>query len=277
MTDRRTDSFTIALAQMDIAKGDVERNVAHMQVLAAEAAAAGAAMLLLPELWSTAYDLENAARHARTTRTLVLPALDRAAREHGLFIAGSVLLDDELGRVSNSALVTGPLGIVGEPYRKIHLFGPMAESRHLSAGDATVVCVLPWCDAGLAICYDLRFPEMFRAYTDQGVELILMPAEWPSARREHWQTLVRARAIENLCFVAACNRIGNTNDTDFGGGSMLVGPWGDVVIDAGDRAGLSVATVDMNVVRSARTAFPALADRRPECFATHHTTGARTP
>ena len=266
--DGSTNEMILALAQVDLAKGDVERNVAMAGELAAEAAAGGASLLLLPELWSTAYDLERATEHARSSRAIVLPAIEKLAREHELYIAGSVLLDDERGEgpVFNTAIICGPGGWVGDAYRKIHLFGPMNETDHLAAGDAPVVCTLPWGDVGLAICYDLRFPELFRMYADRGVALLLLPAEWPAVRQDHWNTLVRARAIENQCFVAACNRVGVTDGTEFRGGSMVVGPWGETVIAAHDREGIHFATIDISAVNAARSRLPVLADRRPDIY-----------
>ena len=110
-----------------------------------------------------------------------------------------------------------PEGRLAASYSKIHLFRLMDEDQYLAAGTAGVLHELPWGCAGLAICYDLRFPELFRRYALEGARLLILPAAWPHPRRMHWRTLLRSRAIENQCFVAACNRVGTTDDVSFFG------------------------------------------------------------
>ncbi|MCS7040082.1 MAG: carbon-nitrogen family hydrolase, partial [Caldilineales bacterium] len=120
---------------------------------------------------------------------------------------------------------------------------------------------------GLAICYDLRFPELFRLYALAGAQLILIPSEWPHPRLAHWRTLLRARAIENQCFVAAVNRVGSDRANTFCGHSALIDPWGETVVEADDASvQLLTATVDFALVDDVRRRIPALADRRPECY-----------
>ena len=118
----------------------------------------------------------------------------------------------------------------------------------------------------LAICYDLRFPEMWRRYADAGAQLVLIPAEWPARRVEHWRLLLRARAVENQFFVAGCNRAGADGDVEFGGHSAAVDPWGQVLVAGGVEPGLFVASLDLDEVARGRSTFPFLADRRPEVY-----------
>ena len=131
-------------------------------------------------------------------------------------------------------------------YRKIHLFRLFDEHKWLGEGEAPTMMDLPWGRAGLSICYDLRFPELFRRYAvEHGAELILICAEWPLVRVEHWRALLIARAIENQCFVAATNSCGDTGGTVFGGHSMIVDPWGAVIAEAGEDESLVTAEVDL--------------------------------
>jgi predicted amidohydrolase len=127
----------------------------------------------------------------------------------------------------------------------------------------------------LAICYDLRFPELFRGYALGGARLIVIPAQWPAPRIDHWRTLLRARAIENQCFVAGCNRVGTDPDNTFGGASAVIGPWGELLVEGGDQAALLVARITPAKVDEARRRIPVLSDRRPDRYVTSHTTQPR--
>ena len=149
-------------------------------------------------------------------------------------------------------------------YRKMHLFRLFQEDRYLQAGSSWLTMDLPWGLTGVAICYDLRFPELFRALADEGALLVLIIAEWPLERIDHWRTLVRARAIENQMYIAAVNSAGETGDTVFGGHSMIVDPWGKVVVEAGEEPMLLTGEVDLDTVESFREDIPILDDRRTD-------------
>jgi predicted amidohydrolase len=142
----------------------------------------------------------------------------------------------------------------------------MGEVEHMAPGDALPVYDLPWGRTALAICYDLRFPELWRRYLESGARLILIPAEWPARRVEHWQLLLRARAIENQLFVVGCNRAGSDADGEYGGYSAAVDPWGKVLVEGGSEPGLFFCNLDLDEVARSRTLFPWLQDRRPEVY-----------
>jgi omega-amidase len=231
--------LTIALAQMAIASGRLEDNATTAHHQAAQAAARGARLLLLPELWYTGY------------------------------VAGTALEANPSGRPYNTAALFDPAGNRVGAYRKVHLWAPMGEAEHMSAGADLPVFDLPWGRTALAICYDLRFPELWRRYAEAGAQLVLIPAEWPARRVEHWRLLLRARAVENQFFVAGCNRAGGEpgaqpDATRFGGHSAIVDPWARVLVEGDSDPGLFLATVDMEEVTRARHLFPFMADRRPE-------------
>ena len=254
--------LTISLAQMDVALGQPEANFARARELAAEAKRRGSDVLVLPELWATGYDLENAAQHASSTDEGLFARTADLAREQGLYIVGS-LLEARGSRCYNTAHIFSPSGELVGLYRKIHLFAPMEEDRYLSAGDDAPLFDLPWGRSALAICYDLRFPELFRRYTLAGARIVFMPAEWPRPRLAHWRTLLAARAIENQVFVIACNRVGG----EFCGHSAIYDPWGEAVAEAGQAEILLTAGIDLDLVEEVRQRFPVLADRRPELYA----------
>ncbi len=264
-----TARLHVAAAQMDVRLGDLDANLERARRLVTDARAQGAELVLLPELWSTGYDLEHAPAHAARNQSVVLPALASLAERHGICIAGSLLLGDGLGRVRNTAVVHGPDGSVISEYAKIHLFALMAENRYLAAGDAAPTFSLAGSTAASAICYDLRFPELFRSYALEGARVVLLPAEWPAVRVAHWRTLVCARAIENQFFIVACNRAGTSGSTTFAGHSMIVDPWGKVLAEAGDGESLLVETLELGRVDEARSQIDILGDRRADLYGAH--------
>jgi omega-amidase len=257
----------VAIGQMDIALGDPEANLRTVQTLAAQAADAGAELLMLPELWGSGYMLERAEELADELNTGLFGAVATLARHHRLAICGSLLeWDNNTNQAYNTATLYDADGVLRGYYRKIHLIGLMDEDRYLGAGDQAVVLDLPWGKTGLSICYDLRFPELFRHYALNGGGIILMPSEWPTPRIEHWRTLLKARAIENHCFVVACNRVGADRANTFGGCSAAIDPWGTVLVEADTTPQLLLATLDLEQVEKARTFLTVLQDRRPDVY-----------
>jgi len=261
-------ALTIALAQMAITPGRPDLNEAEARRLATQAAAAGAGLLLLPELWPTGYDLDRAADYAAPLDSGHFALMADIARACQLYVLGTALEANPAGLPYNTAALYTPAGQRAASYRKVHLFPPVGEVEYLSPGDALPVFDLPWGRTALAICYDLRFPEMWRRYTQAGAQLILIPAEWPIRRVEHWRLLLKARAVENQLFVAGCNRAGEGPDIQdrFGGYSAAVDPWGRVLSEGDLEPGLFLATLDLAEVDHCRQLFPCLDDRRPEVY-----------
>lgn len=261
-----TQSIRIALAQFDVKSGDTDVNLATASKYVRLAARRGANLVVLPELWSSGYDLERSQMHARTSQEKVLPALTHLARQHSLYILGSVLRANARQEVFNSAVLLDPGAGPARVYRKIHLFGPMLENQFLTRGRTTPIFHLPFGKVALAICYDLRFPELFRKYALKGTQLVILCAQWPAARLEHWRTLVRARAIENQFFVVACNRVGTSQETRFGGYSMIVDPWGNILREGTGEAALLMADIDFGAVNESRSRISSLSDRQPALY-----------
>lgn len=256
----------ISLGQMDVRLGEPEVNLAKVAEMTAEAARRGSHVVVFPELWSTGYDLENGGRHATAVTEGVFAKTAALARQHGIAILGSCLSDLGDGGVGNTAVYfNGDGRILGE-YSKTHLFRLMDEDQFLTAGERLTLVDTGWAKAGLGICYDLRFPELFRAYALAGAEILFLPSEWPHPRLLHWRTLLRARAIENQMFVAACNRVGESKGTRFFGHSCIFDPWGEVVVEAGEEEMLVTAVIDLAKTAEVRAKIPVFADRRPEIY-----------
>lgn len=258
--------ITIALAQMDIALGKPEQNAATARMLAVKAAAQGADLLLLPELWATGYDLSRVGEYTAAVDAGHFALMADLARTQQLYVAGTALEANPHGKPFNTAALYGPDGARLGTYRKVHLWAPLGEVEHMTAGDSLPVFDLPWGRMALAICYDLRFPEVWRRYADEGAQLVLIPAEWPVRRVEHWRLLLRARAVENQYFVIGCNRAGRDLDGEFGGHSAAVDPWARVLVEGGAGPGLFLVTLDLDEVARSRRLFPFLEDRRPEAY-----------
>lgn len=220
---------------------------------------------VLPELWIPgAFDLPLARDVAAPLDSPVIERIQAmAAAAHTWVHAGSYaeLLPD--GRTFNTAVLIGPDGGIVATYRKRHLFGfATGERTIITAGDALVVAETPLGHTGIATCYDLRFPEMFRDLVDAGATTFLLASGWPTPRIEHWRVLARARAIEDLAWVVACNGVGSHAGITLGGHSMVVDPQGNVVAEAGDDETVLYADVEPGRSQEWRDAFPVLDDRR---------------
>lgn len=258
--------ITISLAQMDIVTGQVGKNLASAEAMVAEAARRGSELVLLPELWSTGYDLENAAKHAAPLDGGIFAETAALAARHNIHVAGSCLAIIGPSAFGNTLVCFGPTGNRLGVYSKAHLYRLMDEDKFLTAGEQTTMIELPWGTAGLAICYDLRFPEIFRKYALGGATLVILPAEWPRPRLTHWRTLLRARAIENQMFVIACNRVGQTPSDDFPGHSAVIDPWGEAIVEGGRDEELLTAEIDLEEVDRFRNKIPVFQDRRPDLY-----------
>ena len=252
----------LALVQMDLAWEDVAENHRRARKHLEEASRRGARLALLPEMFCTGFSMESD-RIAQPPGGPSETFLRSTAKELGLSILASV---PEAGqpRPRNMAILAGPDGAVTR-YAKIHPFTFGGEDRVYTGGDRIVTVPIDGVRVTPFVCYDLRFPEPFRLAADD-TDLFALVANWPEARREHWRTLLRARAIENLCYVAGVNRVGEGGELRYAGDSVVVSPWGEVLVEGAADEAVLVCDVDPAIVRDARARFPALRDRRPEAY-----------
>jgi predicted amidohydrolase len=219
---------------------------------------------VLPELWIPgAFDLPLAREVAAPLDSPVLQRIREMAANAGTWVhAGTYAERLPDGRTFNTAVLIGPDGEIIATYRKRHLFGFADGERTLiTAGDGLVVAETPLGATGLATCYDLRFPEMFRDLVDAGAETFLLASGWPTPRIGHWRVLAQARAIEDQAWVVACNGVGSHADITLGGHSIVVDPQGSIVAEAGDEETVLYADVEPGRARGWREAFPVLGDR----------------
>lgn len=251
--------------QFNIALGEVDHNLAQALGALRRVRAQDCRLAVLPEMWSTGYAYKNLPTLAEETPR-VLRVLEGISAELGMVVVGSLPEKDQ-GTIYNTAYVVDSGRVVGS-YRKLHLFSTMGEDRFLGAGDETLVVPTSVGKLGVAICYDLRFPELFRKLALEGAEILCLPAEWPKPRQEHWRTLLRARAIENQMFVVAANCCGIQGKLDFFGMSMVLSPWGEPLAEAGEENAEPIAILDFKEMEDYRFRIPCFADRRPEIYGT---------
>jgi predicted amidohydrolase len=254
----------VAAIQWEI-RADEARDARLDRALAevAEAAADGARLVVLPELWRTGFFAFD--RWEADAEPLDGPtgrALARAAHEAGIWLVGGSLVERAAGGLHNTTAVWNPDGERVAAYRKIHLFGVRSrEAELLAPGREPVVFDLDGATIGLATCFDLRFPELFRALLDRGAEAFVVVAAWPAERVATWRTLLAARAIESQAAVVGCNAAGRPGSAAYAGRSALVDAWGTVVAELGEEPGTLRAGLDVGAVRAARREFPVLACR----------------
>jgi predicted amidohydrolase len=252
----------IALLQMDLAWEDVPENHRRARRLLEEAAGKGARLALLPEMFCTGFSMESG-RIAQPPGGPSETFLRDTARELSLSILASI---PEAGQPKprNMAILAGPDGAVAR-YAKIHPFTFGGEDKVYTGGDRIVTVTVEGVRITPFVCYDLRFPEPFRLAAEE-TDLFALVANWPEARREHWRTLLRARAIENLCYVAGVNRVGEGGKLHYTGDSAVISPWGEVLAEGSAKESVLVCDVEPAAVRDARERFPVLRDRRPEAY-----------
>lgn len=245
--------------QLDPAWEDKASNFESLSSLLAGAQIAADSLIILPEMFATGFsmDFSKLAEDPRQSPTLNYLS-DIARKYHSSILAGMVLNRD--GILSNDAVLIDTAGAVVGDYSKIHPFTPSGEKAAGCAG--SWVRTMPLGEWTLApfVCYDLRFPEIFRMATPEA-ELLVVLANWPSPRVEHWVALLKARAIENQAYVIGVNRVGSDPHLDFPGHSLVIDPKGQIIAEAGAQVEVLAADLELNEVRQWRADFPASDDR----------------
>lgn len=228
------------------------------------AAASGASLISFPEQFATGWDPRSGTLSEMQTGEIV-SAFREMAKENTISILGS-FREKNAPRPKNTALAIGPDGTILAKYSKIHLFSPGGEDQGFSPGSELGIFRVGPLTCGIAICYDLRFPELFRLYAQSGVQAMFVPSAWPASRMKHWELFIAARACENQMYVTGINTTGKTPVDTYSGGSMTVDPNGTVVARANDAEQLLFCDLDPAVVDSVRAAFPVSKDCRQELY-----------
>jgi predicted amidohydrolase len=267
--------MTAAAIQMS-STPEKAQNLETAERLIRDAVAAGAGLVALPELWSC-HGLEKVYReNAEPIPGPTTEFLGGLARELGVYVLGGSIFEGEpdTERLFNTSTFFDPSGELGAAYRKIHLFDVQApdreylESRLIAPGQDIVTAKAGIVTLGLSVCYDLRFPELYRLLALRGAEVLMVPAAFTlQTGKDHWELLLRARAVENQAYVVAPAQWGRKADGRWTyGRSTIVDPWGTVLTTCPDRDGYAMAMLDLDYLDRFRADFPALANRRPEAY-----------
>jgi predicted amidohydrolase len=254
---------------------DTEANLEQADRFTRAAAADGAQLVLLPEKWSVLGTGEQLVAGAQTLDGPAIAWARRTARELAIDLVAGSIVERRDGALANTSVHVGPDGEIQGVYRKIHMFDVTIdgvsyhESEHEQAGGEIVLSrSAQGVELGMSVCYDLRFPELYRILVLRGARVLLVPAAFTLATtRDHWEVLLRARAIENQAFVIAANQIGShPPGLRSGGRSMIVDPWGLVLAQAADEVGQITADLDLDSLERIRSELPSLANRRPQAY-----------
>ncbi len=254
----------IALAQLRVDDGESQAD-RIARVAALVSAQDGVDLVVLPELWVPgAFGFGGFAASASTLPGAAVSAIASAARHIGAHVIAGTFIENDAGKLHNTAVLLDPRGEIVHTYRKMHLFGfDGGEASTLTAGDDISTYALPgFANIAMTTCYDLRFPELYRLFLDAGSELVIVPAGWPSSRLDHWLLFTRARAAENQVFVIGCNQVGNQEGVELAGHSVVVDPWGRIIAQGGNGEEVLTVDIDLALIAKTRAEFPVLRDRR---------------
>jgi predicted amidohydrolase len=255
----------IALVQQDTVWQDPTANLARAREFVGSAARAGARVAVFPELFTLGFTM-TPEPFAETLPGPTSEVLAAMSREFNLYLVGSAV-EAHAPHPRNVAFVTAPDGSLVTTYRKLHPFSYGEENYHYTGGTECPVFEIDGIPCGLQICYDLRFPEPFRALAAKGAEVVFVPANWPARRISAWSTLLAARAIENQMAICGVNRVGrDAMGLDYPGCSAIHDCFGEVVARGDASEGLVIGDLDLVQLRAWRERFPALRDRRPDTY-----------
>ncbi|CAI8260763.1 MAG: 2-oxoglutaramate amidase [Opitutia bacterium UBA7350] len=259
----------IALSQFSPVLGNVESNLKTIYDFAQNAKEANAELLCLPELCTTGFSYDK----IECLKTMIVSSLEtikKISKQYNIAICGSFLCNNKHGNFTNTFLYFDANGYIIGRYNKIHLFKPMGEDRYFEAGNDIITFRDGNTHIGCSICYDLRFPELFRKCASAGAQLQILAAAFPFPRLSHWRTLLKARAMENQNFIIATNQCGHacvvSEETDFCGHSMIVHPSGEILYEAGEVPEFFCFDIKLSDIQDVRNDMDCLRDLRSELY-----------
>ena len=255
----------IALIQFDVnlrdRAGNLSRALEHLDALPSDTDLA-----VLPEMFTTGFDYDSIRREAEPLEGEVVEALSQMARKKDIWLVGGSIPERDGDCIYNTAVLLDSDGEIEGFYRKAHLFPLMGEDANLCPGGDMPVFTTPFGTMGLQICYDLRFPEITRALALKGATLIVSPSQFPYPRLDHWKILTRARALENQVYFASVNRCGRDETGHYFGHTVLVDPWGNPVVEAGEEEATLLGEADFDLVDRVRAKIPCFNSRRTDLY-----------
>lgn len=249
--------------QLNIIWEDKAKNFTKIRNLLGGKKLPAGSMVVLPEMFATGFSM-NTDKIAEGADGPTTKFMRELAREKGVYVVGGIVRRGPGKKIFNEAVCISPSGKRVARYDKLHLFSPGGEAQHYTPGGRITLFRCGNLKVALYVCYDLRFPEIFRQATLRGAEVLVVIANWPSRRRHHWSALLQARAIENQAYVVGVNRCGRDPQLEYSGDSVVIGPWGETAASAGMKETVMSANLDAGVVRKARRDFAVLRDIRTD-------------
>lgn len=259
----------ISIYQMELIPGNPVQNQKKVQAwVEQESKSSNPDVIVLPEMWTTSYTLDKIHEFADDNGNTTIPFLQNLALTYEVNIVGGSFANNIDGKIYNTAVVINRKGEVVYQYNKVHLVPMLDEPKYLAGGDKVPeLFEIDGIKMGLVICYDLRFPEIIRPLALEGAEVLFIVAEWPIARIKHWENLQITRAIENQMFVVSCNNVGTYVNETFSGKSMIINPWGDILVKGSTDTEETVSTtINIEEVQEVRQKVPIFKSRVPNLY-----------
>lgn len=262
-----SDIMKVGCIQMDMAFGSVDENYAKAERLIRDAAKKDVDVIVLPETWNTGFSpKENTNEYCDKNGERTKRVIGGLAKELNVNIVAGSVANLKGDKIYNTAYIFDRAGnCIGE-YDKTHLFSPMGEDKFFEKGKNICKFTLDGKNCGIIICYDIRFPELTRKMALGGLDCLFIVSQWPSVRINHLTTLVKARAIENQMFTVCCNSCGRSQENIYGGSSLIVDPWGNELIKAGDSEEVIDSVLDFSVIGGIRDSINVFKDRRVDLY-----------
>lgn len=257
----------ITCIQMDMAFASPDENFSKAAQLIQSAMAENPDVLVLPETWNTGFfPKDNSEALCDQDGKRVKEEIGALASKFSVNIVAGSVTNYRDGKVYNTAYIFDRTGACVGTYDKTHLFTPMGEHKYCTPGNSLCRFTLDGVSCGIIICYDVRFPELIRSLTVQGLDMLFVVSQWPKVRTFHLRSLTTARAIENQMFVVCCNSCGSYKTTQYGGNSAIIDPWGETLVLAGEDQQLISADCDLQILENIRSTIPVFRDRRPDLY-----------
>lgn len=252
--------------QIDVATGDKQHNLKHVESLLRQQCSNKIDLVVLPELFTTGYPPAQIRSLSETKSDKTIETISNWASQYQTNIVAGSIVERNGGSIYNTSFIFDRRGVVVGSYSKTHLFSPIRENDYFDHGSEVRTFDLDIGRLGCEICYDLRFPELSRKLALKNIDMLVIPSAFPSERIRHWKTLCLARAIENQVFVIALNRSGHDDSADYGGYSIVVDPWGNILYEAGAEEEAFSCELEMSSLAIIRSKIPVYDDRRPEVY-----------
>lgn len=257
----------ISVIQMEVAVGNIEANISQLKTQLQQFSPNDMPdVVVLPELWTTGFYPTPISDYADENGDHIQNTLSALAKQYRLNIVGGTVITKKNSAIYNTCHCFNREGVLSAVYSKTHLFSPMGENEHFTPGNDITVFSIDGIKCGIAVCYDLRFPEWIRKLAMADISILFLPAAWPKRRLAHWKILSQARAIENQMFVVTANCAGRQPTMKCAGHSAIIDPWGEPLAEAGEEPTVLTAELNLDVQREIREKLNVFADRRPELY-----------